>query len=150
MATYPNINGAAFDHSSSRIRLGGVIEKRVDDLTYAHGMEGVNKQFGTSVQPISRTRGQYKPDAVSITLHLEAWNDLRTRLGAGYLEAVWDLIAEYKESGAAFVKDTLKGCKITKVEKGSSQGGDHAVVKLTLDCMYVLENGVAPVNNFKR
>lgn len=150
MASYPNINGVAYDHSSCRIRVDGLPERRVDDLSYAHGMNGVNKLHGTSVQPIARTRGQYVPDAPSITLHREAWHELRTRFGAGYMERVFDIIVEYQEAGQGFVKDTIKGCKITKVENTTSQGGAALVTKLTLDCMYVLENGVAPVANFSR
>lgn len=150
MATYPNINWVAYDHSSCAIRLDGIIEKRVDDISYSHGVEGINKQYGTSRQPISRTRGQYVPGEVSVTLHLSAWNELRARFGTAFMEKVFDVIVEYKEDGEAFVKDTLKGCKITNVNKSSSPGGDHVVVELTLDCMYVLENGVVPMKEFKK
>jgi len=150
MATFPNINGVAYDHSSCAVRIDGIIEKRVDSLNYGHGVEGINKQYGTSRQPISRTRGQYRPDEVTLVLHLAAWNELRARWGAGFMEKVFDVISEYKEDGEAFVKDTIKGCKIQHVGKETSQGGEHVTVELTLDCMYVLENGIAPMKEFKR
>jgi hypothetical protein len=146
----PEINGVAYDHSSCRIRLGGVIEKRIDKIDWGHGMEGMKKQHGTSVQPISRTRGKYKVDEVKFTMQLAAWHEFRGRLGDGFLEKVFDITVEKSEDGIGFSKDTIKGCKIQHVPKASSEGGDHDVVEVTCDAMYVLEAGIAPIKNFRR
>lgn len=137
------VNGVVYDHSSCRTRIDGLTETRIEEITYSHGIEGEAMLFGTNVQPQSRTRGQYKPGEVSVTVSLACWIDLTNRLGDGFgeKEMLWTI--EYQAAGQQFVKDTLKACKIRKVDRSSSKGGEATVVKFTMSTMLFLENGKA-------
>lgn len=141
------INGREYDHSSHRIRILGVAWPGVESINYAHGRDGSAYVHGTSSTPVARTRGQYKPDDVSIEMAKSQWDQLRTLLGAiGWMERVFDVIVEAEEiPGPGVSVDTLKSCKIKKVDHSSGAGGAASMVKLTIECMMVLESGTLPM-----
>ena len=145
----PNINGVEYDHSSCRFRIDGVVETRVKDINYGASREGAQYIHGTSFQPLAETRGQYKPKEVSLTLYRAAWDALVDRFGTQLMAKRFPITVERAEAGMPFRKDSIVGCRIKDHEDSSAEGGEAAVTKVTLTCLYVLPNGVKPTPTFK-
>jgi hypothetical protein len=144
----PFINGREYDHSSCRVRMGIVPlpQDGVKSISYSHGREGEAYVHGTSAVPLARTRGQYKPGDISLEMYKSQWDQFRTLFGPAFLDRSFEMTVETQEiPGPGFQMDLLRGCKIKNVEKGTSEGGEAAVVKLTLSCMLVIENGQLPM-----
>jgi hypothetical protein len=146
----PNINGVEYDHTSCRFRIDGIVETRVKEITYGATRDGAQYVYGTSYQPLSQTRGQYKPKEVSLTLYHAAWLDVVARFREQLLMKRFPIIVERSEIGAPFSKDTIVGCRIKDHETSSAEGGEPATTKVMLECFYVLVNGWNPMPNFRR
>ncbi len=140
----PTINGRAYDHSSSTIRIAGVPFTEIKSIEYSHGTEGHATLHGTSKKPQSVTSGIYKADEGSLEMSNTEWQQLRRLLGPGYLERRFPITVARAEGGN-FETDSLVSVKITKVGKGSSEGGEVAMTKLSLHIMEVVEDGVPAV-----
>ncbi|HWL89420.1 MAG TPA: hypothetical protein VNO21_26630 [Polyangiaceae bacterium] len=145
---YPLINGVRYDFSSIETNIAGLSTLGVAELTYSDNLEP-GELFGTHAQRLGRTRGQYKAEG-SITLYRAEGDDLIVRLGNGFLEVVFDIYAFYAEADQPLVTDSLIGCRIKKPDVSNSAGSDPLKIKFDLDLMYILHNGIAPINNLLR
>lgn len=145
MADYPLINGFRHDWSSAEIKLAGTVVRGIKSLSYKPSSEP-GEVFGTHAQKLGRTRGQLKFEA-SIELYLTEYEELKGSLGDGYLEKSFSIVAQYSEEGQPVVTDELLGCRIKSPDKSFQSGSDALTVKLDLDVMLIIENGVKPLTN---
>ena len=143
---YPLVNGNAYGFSSIELDFGGVKSRGYKEVKYSSNLEP-GELRGTHPQMLARTLGQYKAEG-SLVLWTHEWNQLRDRMGQGYMQKTFTLNVVYAEAGPLGAqRDTLVGCRITKVEKGGSEGTDGLEVSLTLSVMKILENGIDPLSN---
>lgn len=142
--------GNSYDHTCLTIRLGGQELFGVKSLSWGPGsVEGRKVGYGTSVQPLFRSRGQYKPPDVSLEMYAAEWKALVERRGDGFLDVAEDLVVEGTGPDGAFV-DTIVALTLDKPEKSSQEGGDLHVVKVSGTCMVALENGKLPMKGMTR
>ncbi len=144
--SYPMINGNRFDFSSVQFTIAGVTFNGVADVNYKHALKP-GELRGTRSKMIGRTRGKYEASG-DITLFKSEFQQLVTLLGSqglGYMETSFDIIVTYNELGNVPVTDTLVGCRITDDSDSGKEGGDPTQVKLELNIMYMLRNGVSPL-----
>lgn len=144
---FPLINGHRFSWASANFDFDGGEVIHIKELSYTHTLEP-GEVRGTGSQKAGTTRGEYNAEG-SVTLTREGWDELRARLGNGYMEKRFRIIASYSEEGLDVQTDQLVGCRITSVENSPSQGTDGLEVSLELNITYILENGVAPLNNMR-
>lgn len=145
MATFPLINGHRFSWSSIEINVNGTLIRAIKEISYSNNLEP-GEMRGTHAQKGGRTRGELKPEA-SMTIYLEEYNELIKALGQGFLERQFDIVVSYSEKNAATVTDKIIGARIKKPEKSFSSGTDALAVKCDLDIMFVIENGLSPIDN---
>lgn len=146
---YPIINGHRYSWASVEIKIGGTRFVGIKEVSYSQELEP-GEVRGAHPQLIGRTRGTLKPEA-SLTLFEEEWNTLLETLGDGYYEKSFDVVVSYSESDpllgviAGTITDTIRGCRIKKVEKSRSEGNDGLEVKLDLSVLWIEFNGKQPL-----
>jgi hypothetical protein len=147
----PLINGNRYDFSSIRAMVKGLTYLGFKSINYSHSLEP-GEVYGTHAQKMGRTRGQYKPEA-SFEMYKEEYALLLTGLGPGYMERSFDIVVNYEEWDGLtqrVVTDVVAGFRIKKAENAHSSGNEPLTVKVEGSVMYVLENGLAPLNNLHR
>lgn len=146
-----NYNGVELDHACCTIRIGGIAVTGIKSISFSHGRDGEKLIYGTSTQPIARTRGQYKPEDVSIEFYRSAFTDLLKRTGDGWMEKTNDIVIEAVDpaSGSSFI-DKIKAFKPKKNDFSSQEGGDPHMKKLNGSCMLIVENGTLPMNGMSQ
>lgn len=144
LPTFPLINGNRYDFTSLECMVNGVPYRGLKSLDYEDGLDP-KKSYGTSAQPLGRNRGVYDASG-SAEFYREDWNviaPLLAALGNGGLgEANFLIVAQYGDFGAQNVTDQLIGCRIKKVSNSHAQGASELTVKVELDIMSILRNGV--------
>jgi hypothetical protein len=147
----PLINGNRYDFSSIKAMVKGLTYLGFKSINYSHSLEP-GEVYGTHAQKMGRTRGQYKPEA-SFEMYKEEYALLLTGLGPGYMERSFDIVVNYEEWDGLtqrVVTDNIIGFRIKKAENAHSSGNEPLTVKVEGSVMYVLENGLAPLNNLHK
>ncbi len=147
----PLINGNRYDFSSIKAMLGGLSYLGFKSINYSHSLEP-GEVYGTHAQKMGRTRGQYKPEA-SFEMYKEEYALLLTGLGPGYMERSFDIVVNYEEWDGLtqrVITDNIIGFRIKKAENAHSSGNEPLTVKVEGSVMYVIENGLAPINNLHK
>jgi hypothetical protein len=146
---YPLINGYEPSFASIELKIAGS-----GVILPAPGIKAINyndktaraKIFGNSVLPQGRTRGQVTPSG-SVEFYRRQWDSalqILTGSGAwGISERSWVVTVTYAEVGFSPIMDVLEGVSFINPDSSNSEGTDAAVVKLELDLMKILWNGVA-------
>jgi hypothetical protein len=148
-ADFVLVNGVRHDHSSLDIKLDGQSVVGVKSIDYSDSLDP-GKVYGTAAQKLAHTRGQYDAEA-SVELWRYEADAFAARLvqrspGVGLYEIVWDIVVNIlPEGGGSIVTDTIRGCRIKKPQRTSSQGNEGLAIKLDLAPMYVMWNGIAPL-----
>lgn len=145
---YPLINGTRHEWSSIEIQLapegkGSNIYVGVKELAYKLEMAPTDV-YGTSPQPIGRTRGVLSFSA-SLTLYKAESALFLQQLGDGYLEKPFNVIANYTENGFDTITDSIIGCRLVSPDNSHSQGADPLVVKWDLHPMMIKLSGLNPL-----
>ena len=143
---YPLINGHRYDWSSAEINVDGQLFNGITELTYSHSLEP-GELSGNRAQVIGRTRGKYRAEG-SVTFAKLEYHELTRKLGPGYMERSFDITVHYQASSDAtdIVTDLLRGCRIKKAENSHSEGEEPLVVACDLSIMYLIENGILPLD----
>lgn len=141
---YPMINGFAYSWASVKIKIDGADAIMIKELSYKHKVDRA-KVRGAGMKPLGETRGEYEAEG-SLTLTREGWDQLRNKLGNGYMEKRFGISSSYAEEGQPTVTDELSGVKISEVENKPKQGTDGLEVTLELSVMGILEGGLNPLN----
>lgn len=141
--SYPLVNGHRYSFVSIEFAANGAVMRGVKSIDYGDKLTP-GKMRGTGPNVIGRTRGEYDGDA-SIEMYRLEWENLKGGLGSqgvGFGEAAWDVTVTYGEANQPVVTDTLESCRVTEVRTGGQEGSDPTTVKLTIDLLRILHNGV--------
>lgn len=139
MSTNPLINGVVYDHSSIEINIKGVRFLQCTEIEYSDTLEP-GKLRGAAAKVLATTRGEYSAEG-SFSLSKQDGQQLISDLGQGFKAKSFPVTLNYAEAGMDFITDTLRGCRITKVE-ASSSGTDATMLKFSIHIMNILWNGV--------
>lgn len=148
MADFPLINGNRFGWASIILSADDKEYNGFTAIDYEHSLEpGIVR--GAGPWKAGRTRGEYDAEG-SLTMLRSDWDQMRGSFGAGYLEKDFQISVSYSEDAEGqVVTDELVGCRVTNVEYSHSQGTDALTVSLTLNIMYILEDGQEPLKNMR-
>jgi hypothetical protein len=141
--SYPLINGHRYSYSSIEFGQNGVTIRGISSIDYGDELTP-GKIRGTGPNPIGRTRGEYDGDA-EIEMYRLEWENFRQSLGnngVGFMETAFQIGCTYGEANQPVVTDTMEGCRVAKVRTGGQEGTDATKVKLTINLMRILHNGV--------
>ncbi len=147
----PLINGNLYDFSSIEAKLDGQTYLGFKSINYSHGLEP-GEVFGTDAQKAGRTRGQYKPES-SFEMYKAEYALLIQGLGPGYMERSFNVVVNYEEWDGPVLRvvtDVVIGFRIKKAENAHSSGNEPLTVKVDGSVMYVIENGLPPLDNMRR
>jgi hypothetical protein len=145
MAEYLIVNGAAYDHASSEVRMLGKPRRGVSEIEYEHERE-VGELRANHQQALAETDGDYKP-TVKITMARGLAEQIRDELGDGYMDKRWPLGVSYVKEGLKLINDDIPHCKITKESFSSKTGSDAQMVTWELHTFYIKPNGKKPLKN---
>ena len=141
---YPDINGNRFEWASVEVRCDGRRYLGCKSLNYSQEL-APGEVYGNHAQKLSRTRGELKQDG-SLEMFKDEADDLIETFGDGYMEKVFDIVANYQES-ARIKTVILHGCRIKKVDDSHQQGTDALTTKFDLDVMWIERNGKKPLRD---
>jgi hypothetical protein len=154
MATYPLINGFAYDYSSIEIDLGEAgIFTGIKEISYSQSVEpGIVR--GTSAQKLARTRGEHDAEG-SIVFYTREFIEFITSLtggdeNVGYMDQSFNITLTYSNPQVPLTTVRLIGVRIKSEEGGGSQGTDPLEVSCDLDIMRIETNGLSPLSNMLR
>jgi Asp-tRNA(Asn)/Glu-tRNA(Gln) amidotransferase C subunit len=143
--SYPLINGYRYSWASVAAILGaGSFTQELSGLKSINYATEVSRgeARGAGRQRLGWTAGNVAHTA-SLEMLKEEYMNLVEQLSAigPFLDQVFDIPVSYTENGVTKT-DKVVGCRIKKDAHDHAQGTDALVVKIDLDIMYVLPNGV--------
>jgi hypothetical protein len=142
---YPNINGRAFEGASVKIKMLGAYFRGLQSLDYDDALEpGYVYELG-SVEPITMTRGQYKPGDVALQVIREQAD--RIRAEAAKKNQAWGLVpiqihVHYDEANNTPVTDIIYGARVTKVSNKTKAGPEALFEEWVMKPMKLSRNGL--------
>lgn len=141
--TPATINGKQFDYYSIQVIIDAIPHGGVKSVDYSHSLDP-GEGRGTRSQIVLRSRGKYSADG-SIEVYKAEYQQIITALGPGYMERAFDVVVAYAELGMPIITDVLKSCRIKKDADSNNDDGGLSSVKADLHVMYVLRNGLIPL-----
>lgn len=142
------VNGYKYSFASVKLKANGQNITGLKSIDYSNAIER-GKVRGTGIQESGRTRGQASSEAKIGFADLESYLAFITSLGDGYMEAWFDIVVSYAETGSPLITDTIVGCQIKKPPRTAAQGTEALAVDCELDCSYVMENGLKPYKDME-
>lgn len=147
---YPYINGTAFEGASVKIKLFGAYWRGMQGISYGDALEPNYVYELGSVAPIAMTRGQYKPEDISIEIIRERADAIRSAAGAqasklrvgGYGIVPFAIYVHYDEPGNTAVTDVITGARIIKVANDPKVGAEALQEKWTVRSLSLSRNGL--------
>lgn len=106
--------------------------------------------YGTDPAPLGRTRGQYQPGEVTVTVSKQTEAVLIDQLGDGFFEKEVNITIKYSDTGLPLVVDTLERCRLVGAAQSHASGPDPLVSALKFKPLTVLRNGKTPMVNHLR
>lgn len=106
--------------------------------------------YGTDPAPLGRTRGQYQPGDVTVTVSKQTEAVLIDQLGDGYFEKEINITVKYADTGLPLVVDTLERCRLVGAAQSHASGPDPLMTALKFKPLTVLRNGKTPLINHIR
>jgi hypothetical protein len=137
---YPLINGVFHEWSSVEFKIKGKVYRRVKSINYQEELKPT-KVYGTSADPIGRTRGMREAEG-DVEVYLDEFRQIVADVGAGFGELVFDVTVSYSETAVSTVTDHLIGCRFEQVGASQSQSADALTRKLKLSTLSIKWNGV--------
>lgn len=146
---FPTVRGRKYDFSS--IELAVIAQGQAAQLfiectgiDYDDTIEEA-LMYGTDPAPVGRTRGQYNPGEVTLTVSKQTEAVLVDQLGDGYMEAEIDITVKYADNGLPLVVDTLEKCRIVGAAQSHASGPEALMTALKLKPLTILRNGKTPL-----
>lgn len=142
--SYPQINGVRHAWSSVELRVDGDIILGITEIDYKASLDP-GEVRGAGSAPIAFTLGNSSFEG-SLTILLQEFNTLVSKLGAGWMGKAIEIIVSYDESGSGLstIVDTIQGVRLTSVENSlSASSTDPTVRKLPFKALNILYNGQA-------
>lgn len=143
MADYLILNGAAYSHANSEVRILDKVRQFVSEIEYEHEDEP-GEIRGTHKQRLATVDGEYKGSG-KITMARGQAQQIIDELGDGYMEKRFPIVCSYTGEGLKLITDTLGGCKIKKESFSSKTGNEGQMVTWELDITYLKMNGKKPL-----
>lgn len=146
---FPTVRGRRYDHSSIEISIAaperaGEVFVEVSDIAYDDTIEEAFV-YGTNPAPVGRTRGQYNPGEVTLTMTKQSADVLFDRLGDGYFEKEALIVVKYSDIGLPVTTDTLERCRLIGAPQSSTAGPDPTTTEVKFRPMAVIRNGRTPL-----
>jgi len=138
--SYPLVNGVFHEWSSVELKIKGKIYRRVKAISYQETLKPV-KVYGTSADPIGRTRGMREAEG-DIEIYLDEFRQIVADIGPGFYETVFDVTVSYSETAVSTVTDHLVAVRAEEVGASQSQSADALTRKLKLNILSIKWNGV--------
>lgn len=142
----PIVSGFVLSHGSRSIRIAGV-NVGAKSVKWSGSIDGEKMVYGTSLTPQGRTAGVFKPESVEVEIYRRDTPILlaalmSASLGRGVLMASVPIIIGASELPVGMPQfDTISGCRFSKIEDASTEGGDPILTKLTGTFMSILYAG---------
>jgi len=143
MATYPDVQGRAHEHSSAEIQLNGRIFTAISAVDWDESLTPV-KGRGTRPEPLYRTLGEYDCEA-SITMPLKEYAEFIAFLGDGYGGVSFNVVITYSDEGVDPTTVKFIGARVENPSGGSETGGDPVMIEIGLNVMRIEMNGLVMV-----
>lgn len=145
---FPTVRGRKYDFSSIEfaVLVDGQAAQIFIECTGIDYDDSVEEalMYGTNPAPIGRTRGQYQPGEVTVTVSKQTEAVLIDQLGDGYMEKEIDITVKYSDTGLPLVVDTLEKCRMVNAANSHASGPEPLVSALKFKPLTVLRNGKTP------
>lgn len=143
------INGNIYSWSSAEIFVEDDTITGITAINYSESRTR-EKAYGSGNHrgARGRTKGKYEVEDPTMTLHLDSWRALQSKLaglsadGISYGDVSFIVVVQYVETGEEPITDTLEECLVTGWAKSPAEGADAATVEVTLSCMKIRSNGL--------
>ena len=140
------INGFTHSWASTKITIDGEQYVGMSKIAWGHAIEeGMVR--GQGGKPLGRTRGQYTPEAVSITMRKSSAQVLKNNLaakssgGRTFGAVTFPIVVQYLEPDDTQITVELNQCRVLKVASANEQGTDPTADDIEISCLEVVENG---------
>lgn len=151
---FPTVRGRKYDFSS--IEFAVLIEGKAaqifiecSGIDYDDTVEEA-LMYGTDPAPLGRTRGQYNPGEVTVTVSKQTEAVLIDQLGDGYYEKEINITVKYSDTGLPLIVDTLERCRLVGAAQAHASGPEALASALKFKPLTVLRNGKTPLENHVR
>jgi hypothetical protein len=140
------INGFTHSWTSTKVTIDGEQYVGLSKISWEHAIEeGLVR--GQGAKPLGRTRGQYTPGTVAITMRKSSAMALKNNLaakssdGETFGEVVFPIVVQYLEPDDTPITVELNQCRLLKSSTANEQGTDASAEDLELSCIEIVENG---------
>jgi hypothetical protein len=139
------INGRYYDWESVTIIGPSGEYIGISDINYSDE-KGAEPRYGKGSTPYGYGNKNYKASG-NMTLAIDEAERLRKSLGGSFYNGTFNTVVNYEVPGKDIVTDTLRDCKITKVDTSAQQDDDNTGArKLDFNIFSPIEwNGVPAV-----
>lgn len=141
------INGFTHSWASTKATLDGEQYAGLSKINWEHSIEE-SLVRGQGGKPLGRTRGQYVPGAVTLTLRKASALELKKRLaqksadGKTFGAVTFPIVVQYLEPDDTAITVELNNCRILKTSTANEQGPDATAEEIEISCLEIVENGV--------
>lgn len=145
----PILNGRRHDWASMQMVLPSIgnYPATLQSVTYPKHTVEKPDVHGTGIAPIGNTIGQYSVEGLEVEFLASEWDEIRTILGPGYLQAQNNLpiTIVYADTSLVARKDEFVSCNIVDEQQVLSMGTDPLKTKVTFKPSQMILNGVPAI-----
>lgn len=130
------INGQEYSWAQCQFAINGTVINGITKINYKNGQEYTDN-YGAGQYPVSRSRGKYKAENVSMSLHFSEVQALTKAAPNRELTScpMFDITVSYiPDLGQSPVTEKLRGCQFLSNSRDLSQSADGIAVDLELIC----------------
>lgn len=141
------INGFTHSWASTKVTIDSEQYAGLSKISWDHAIEEGTVR-GQGGAPLGRTRGQYAPGTVAVTLRKSSALELKKRLaakspdGKTFGSVTFPIVVQYLEPDDTPITVELNRCRVLKSTTANEQGPDATADELEISCLEVVENGV--------
>lgn len=144
---FPLVNGNRFSYASIELSIDSQVFTGFSGISYQQSLEP-SEVRGTGPQNMGFTRGDLKAEG-SLDIYIEEDARIIAALGDGFYEKFFPVTVTYQEQGQQLITDSIPYVRFKSGQRSHQKGTDGLTVKRDLLLFYILENGVAPINNLQ-
>lgn len=140
------INGFTHGWASTKVTVDGEQYAGLSKISWDHAIEeGLVR--GQGGKPLGRTRGQYAPGTIALTLRKSSAQALKNNLAARSSDGrtfggvTFPIVVQYLEPDDTQITVELNQCRILKIASANEQGADAATDDIEMSCLEIIENG---------
>lgn len=140
------INGFTHGWASTKTTLDGEQYVGITKIAWDHAIEeGIVK--GQGGKPLGRTRGEYVPGTITITMRKSSAAKLKENLakkssdGQTFGTVVFPIVVQYLEPDDTPITVEINDCRILKPSTSNEKSPDPTMEDLEISCLEIVENG---------